>query len=113
MKIQAENARAYIQHTEALEKLQPNAPGFRTYEQLRRIEARASRTAEQLCNGELDQDEYEAAQDKNAHAVARVLGTLPAGFCIQGDPRGLALRCDLAPGLYRTWGGDCALAPQF
>lgn len=113
MKIQAENARAFIAHCEALERLQPKEPGFRTFVRLRRIEARARRTAEQLCNSQLDQDQYDAAQLKNARAVNRVLGTLPAGFRVQGDPRGLALRCDIIPGLFRTWGGDSALAPQF
>jgi hypothetical protein len=120
-------------HLKALESL-----GFvGSYRTLKTLENRAHRNAELYCNGEIWHngrmikegmtiEEYEQAQEKIEEQVKKLFGgTLPAGFFINGDPRGHALKINsgneagqehhpeyIPQGLHTDWGGYGILAPE-
>jgi hypothetical protein len=122
-------------HLKALEAL-----GFvGSYRTLRTLENRANYNAMLYCNGEdwqngqlvraamTPEEEYETRQERIQEQVkALFAGTLPAGFFINGDPRGYALKIDpgqsyeanyhpeyIPEGLHTDWGGYGILAPEF
>ena len=88
---------------------------------LRRLEAKASRVALDLCNGDMDQATADEAFLKLEHAVNAVLGFARSDVpvFINRDPRGYALKIesewvhDNAPRLHHDWGGYGILAPDF
>ena len=79
---------------------------------LRRAELAANHNAVLLCNGDLQQEDYEVLQDAISIGVCAMLSS-PRPW-INGDPRGYALKIDLQPGedLYRDWGGYGIIAPD-
>lgn len=125
--------RARATHHEALERIF-NAhrlkSGLQIWRALRKIECDASRGAVAYCNGDhtrvaglnLDfrADGSEAWEQLRAQITSRVekcLGVLPAGFFVNGDPRGYALKIDpdkgtVPPGMHKDWGGYGILAPE-
>jgi len=96
---------------------------------LRRIEVKEHRRAESMCSDEqyynrivrwaerhnLTMDEYEECREaKSRDLIARILGYVPAGLLINGDPRGYALKVqpENANDLPKDWGGYGILAPD-
>ena len=93
---------------------------------LRRIEAREHRRAEAECNGvqywSQNGKEYDLWTDESteqldaiaARDVARILGYIPAGFFVNGDPRGYALKveAEYRGDLPQDFGGYGILAPS-
>lgn len=121
MKIQAHNARAYVRHCDALEALATPAAlarhgsGAAIYAKLRRIEARATRDAENVCNVP-NAPTAEATTPAIAAAVARVLGKLPTGFDVRAVPyagTNLTIPTAAAPEGLANHGGETFLAPKF
>ena len=107
-------------HLAALAALagRPDAEGITVYNALRRLEKRAERANLAACNtpegAEAQGGEHEAV----AAGVRRVLGYLPRGFFVNGDPRGYALKIDnekatVPSGIQKDWGGYGCLAPTF
>lgn len=96
------------------------------YRKLALLERRAHRAATNLCNV----PDYQAKCDKILAKVTGEVrdlfgGKLPAGFTVNRDPRGYALKLEAGPlrrhaatpaatldGLRRDWGGDFILAPS-
>lgn len=90
------------------------ADGLSLWRKLGRIEGDATSATTAYCNGHLDNidDHLELMAKK----VERVFGKLPAGFFINRDPRGYALKIDpdkgkVPPGMYTDWGRYGILAP--
>lgn len=109
-------------HHAALEQLANNkTPGLTLWRKLRRIENQAHNAATAQCNGEAfngepfrDEDEWERFKAGITHSVELVMGWVPAGFFINGDPRGYALKIESAEmpaGMHKDWGGYGILAP--
>jgi hypothetical protein len=103
--------------------------GRSLYRRLLSLERKAGLNALNYCNGEewqygrlirkaMTSEEYDAAQDEIEEQVKRLFdGNLPAGFFINGDPRGYALKIDnnkvtIPAGLHTDWGGYGILAPE-
>lgn len=117
-------ARWKANHIKALESL-----GFKAsqFNRLRAIENRANWNATLYCNGNIDGDQYDETKEATFKAVAKLRdGTLPAGFFVNGDPRGYALKIDpgqsyeadyhpeyVPEGMHTDWGGYGILAPEF
>lgn len=118
-------------HFAALVKLaglenSPNAfeIGQRMYKRLLSVEREAHKAAEDYCN--LPNFDWEKATDKARGKVERIFnGKLPAGFFVNGDPRGYALKINagneagmeyhpeyIPAGLHKDWGGYGILAPD-
>ena len=87
-----EKARAA--HHAALATLFPAAKctPINLWRRLRRIEAKAHKWAEMECNGEPVPEEWSAGIRAD---VIKQCGSIPAGFFVNGDPRGYALKLDL------------------
>jgi hypothetical protein len=141
MKIDTKNVKWYINQCKALGKMHANSQeiekggpyavenaGADMYEKLRRIEAKAHRYAEMGCNGELTEDQEAKQEEAIRQSVSRVFGMkrpkkgaedgagLPAGFFINGDPRGYALKIKelhVREGMHKDWGGYGILAPEY
>lgn len=122
-------------HIKALETI-----GFTgSFRTLKTLENRAHRNAELYCGIEyhdgatnrwvsvnIDGEEYERRQEAIEQSVKRLFGgNLPAGFFINGDPRGYALKIDpgqsyesdfhpeyVPEGMHKDWGGYGILAPE-
>lgn len=79
---------------------------------LRRHESEANANATAMCNGDLQQDEYDRRAAATMQRVNAMLHT--DRVWINGDPRGYALKIDLAPGekLHQDWGGYGIIAPD-
>lgn len=79
---------------------------------LRRLELEAEQMAVAYCNGEIETDKWEAISGKMASIVNDLLGT--SRVWVNGDPRGYALKIDLAGGevLHRDMGGYGIIAPD-
>ncbi len=112
--------RARATHHKALEALARQCggasrhTGLQLWRKLRQIEQVASRAATKLCNGEIEQEQFDAEKGNIKTRVISILGGLPPGFFVNGDPRGYALK--LEPGsvpfpLYEDWGKFQILAP--
>ena len=92
MKLTKRLLKRISQHGKELEALGA-VDGIEAYNVLCRIEKRAHKLAEDLCNMEIPEE----ISDKRAEAiksqVSKVFGgKLPAGFFINYDPRGYALK---------------------
>ena len=104
-----------IQHGENLLATFPNAAErdpLTLCKKLRRIEVRANRAACDACNHQAGADAWEAESARAHKAANAALGT--DRVWVNGDPRGYALKVDLADGetLYRDWGGYGIIAPD-
>ena len=143
MKIEAKNANSFINHTKLLaylsgqeepEELKTYAyscEGEGIYSKLLRIEAKAHRLQEMLCNGDIAEG---LASRKEERIIKQVRELLPriadfetsTGkdlFFLNGDPRGYILKCkeDILKPLegimgirgYTDWGNYFILAPEF
>ena len=83
-------------------------------EALDELEERAEKAAEDHCNvPNFDWDRV--ARDVEAGVAELFGGDVPAGFFVNGDPRGYALKLQEGTGAitYRDWGGFEILAPDF
>jgi hypothetical protein len=91
-----------------------NSDGLTLWRRLHRIEAEIHRKATDYYNGDLDTDGWELARNRAQARVAKVLGGLPVGFFINGDPRGYALKIEggVDFGLHRDCGRYQILAPD-
>ncbi len=112
-----EHAQWKENHIKALQSL-----GFvGSFRHLRTLENRAHYDAERYCNGEITEEQSDASDKAITAAVQKAFGgTLPAGFMINGDPRGYALKIDaehkggtIPDGMIKDWGGYGILAPEF
>jgi len=79
-------------------------------------ERRAHRLAEDLCNLELPDGGARRERGILRDVTTAFGGELPAGFHLNGDPRGYALKLkadrDALPGAHRDWGGYVVLSPD-
>lgn len=86
---------------------------------LYRLGRRASNVAVRLCNGQIEQEKYDRAQERNERAAEAALLTLftadgkrpdalPDGWAVKtgGDPRGYCLRLFTPSKPHNTWGGE-------
>jgi hypothetical protein len=89
--------------------------GETIYKQLLRVERKSHKLAERRCNDPTMTEEREERLEKRyAKEVTEILGYLPTGFFINGDPRGYALKIDGESVIsYTDWGGYHILAPTF
>jgi hypothetical protein len=118
MTTQTEKAEMYKrieQHGRNLLNLFPNATitdPVKLCKRLRRAETEAGRLAVDWCNGLIDETTWETVSERIRDRVNRILGT--DRVRINGDPRGYALKVDLAPGehLHTDWGGYGIIAPD-
>jgi hypothetical protein len=111
-------------HIKALESLGFKASQFNT---LRAIENEANHNAVSYCNGWINGEEYEIRKQVTISRVADLQrGKLPAGFFVNSDPRGYALKINagtdagetphpeyIPAGMHKDWGGYGILAPEF
>lgn len=85
---------------------------------LRSVEDKAHRLAEDYCNVELPEGEYQRREAEIVGSVAGLFGgNVPEGFFVNGDPRGYALKLDndkvkIPEGMHTDWGGFGILAPE-
>lgn len=84
---------------------------------LHRIEVKAHRYAEQLCNGpEISEKDQEKIEARLLKRVNEILGAGPAVF-INTDPRGYALKIETEAAktldIYKDWGGYGIICPEF
>lgn len=85
-----------------------------TLDYLADVERRAHKAAEDYCN--VPDFDWDAAETQVREDAAELFGgELPAGFFVNGDPRGYALKLREGTGSlsYRDWGGFEILAPDF
>jgi hypothetical protein len=102
-------------HGEALLRIFPDATEadpVKLCKTLRRWESQANNRACDRCNGAIDSEHWECISDRARRSVNTYLGT--DRVWINGDPRGYALKVDLAPGehLLTDWGGYGIIAPD-
>ena len=122
---QTERARK-IHHT-ALEALcTTNTPGLTLWRKLRRLEKEANDAATAQCNGSpyklqpyREDFQWEAYKGRVAATVKSILGKLPVGFFVNGDPRGYALKINpevkgavVPEGMHTDLGRYGILAPE-
>jgi hypothetical protein len=111
------------QHGQALLDAFPNAKELdpiKLCKKLRRLELKAARLTLDLCNGAGDSERHDAALDRIAERVVKLLAIgEECGFFVNRDPRGYALKVsdtwmrDHGHGIHRDWGGYGILAPDF
>lgn len=58
-----------------------------------------------LCNGVIDQDEFERRTERIRQKLAKLLDVLGIRVRYGGDPRGFTVKLRLKSGRYNTWGG--------
>ena len=92
----------------------PELDGLKLWRKLRRIEQQAGQVAVEYCNGRQTTEGWERFVEQFTNRVALVLGGVPPGFFVNGDPRGWTLK--LQPGsvpfnLHEDWGRYQILAP--
>jgi hypothetical protein len=107
-------------HITALAALagRPNAEGAAVYNALRRLEKRACRANEAACNTPEGAEAQDGEHAAVLAGVRGILGYIPRGFFVNGDPRGYALKIDnekvtVPAGITTDWGGYGCLAPTF
>lgn len=116
MKIKTLRAMWKENHIKALESLGFSRENWLT---LRRLEESTNRLMVKLCNGDLTlmDSEYDKRIDEITRKVESLFsGNLPAGFFVNSDPRGYALKIEsdnVPSGIHRDWGGYIILAPDF
>ena len=108
-----------LRHGFDLQRIYPESKNYGPVElckKLHRIETRAHRMAEEMCNYEVDIEKYEKAFDRIETRVKEILGKGPAVF-INRDPRGYALKIRSKEAKYldihKDWGGYGIIAPDF
>jgi len=129
--------RARKAHHLALESLRgPDCQlsGMQIWRRLCALEQLAHSGATAYCNGEtvliawplFGPEKYDFRNDENAwerlcsratDCVRNILGTVPAGFFVNGDARGYALKIDpdtapIPEGMHTDWGRNGILAAQ-
>ncbi len=116
MKIESANARSYLRHLDALERLTGRSDTVAVYRRCRRLEAHLNRLAVALCNGDINQETWGTAGQK----PLKELSDLFKGFIvhINGDPRGYTIKVSIPAGklLENTptdWGGDFCPGQEF
>lgn len=89
--------------------------GETIYRDLLRVERKAHRLVERCYIGPAPTDKQQKRlEDKYTEEVARILGYLPNGFFINGDPRGYTLKIEGDSVIsYTDQGGYHILAPNF
>ena len=113
-------------HFSNIQKLAPN--GLYTNDEkkfmrrIRTLENRFSRYSVAFCNGNIEQEEFDAIYDRITEQVERAFnGTLPDGFFINTDPRGFALKLrdttarqlrQNGINIYTDFGGYGILSPE-
>lgn len=118
---------AIIRHGETLKaifKLPPTTNLVELCKQLRRLETKAHKAAEDWCNGDIDQGQSDAIDARTLANLHKILGpeSLKLPIFINHDPRGYALKLaddwtrfyntTHEPRLYQDWGGYGILAPE-
>lgn len=106
MKINHHNAVAFVAHCNnlcLLAGIEPNFyEGYKLYEKLRRLELKASRFSEAMCNGTVEDTDEVIKFDSSIQA--KVLKLLPrldsTSFFLNGDPRGYALKLNTTNNLH-------------
>jgi hypothetical protein len=66
--------------------------GLQLWRELRRVEQLVCRLAEQYCNGEIEEKLWDDTVIAATERVKSILGAIPPGFFVNGDPRGYALK---------------------
>ena len=107
-------------HLAALAALagRPAAEGATVYNALRRLEKRACRANTDACNTPAGAEAQDGEHAAVLAGVREILGRIPRGFFVNGDPRGYALKIDnekttIPAGIQTDWGGYGCLAPEF
>lgn len=124
MKIDAQNAKAYITHCEVLERLSPlQRGGVEIYNELRVLERRAHSITTKMCNGLGNNDTLQNQLDKILSKVCTYFyPTMKESIFINHDARGYAIKFTIiqtnhliAMGIkpHTDWGGYGILAPDF
>jgi hypothetical protein len=88
--------------------------GLTLWRRLRRIETTVTAATTAYCNGTLTERGCDAACEYAQKQVTKLFGKLPAGFFVNRDPRGYALKLEeksVAFDLHRDWGNYQILAP--
>jgi len=88
------------------------ADGAKMWRALRRLEAKAHRLSEDLCNGPVSFDEQVDRHGEICAGLLRIFGgKIPAGFIFNFDPRGYTLKvADPPEGMATDLGRDGILA---
>lgn len=112
--------RQRMNHHRALEAIATNGkPGLSLWRALLRIEREARKHYTLVSNGRANptEEEQKRIDEQFTARVAKALGALPAGFTLNDDARGCALKLDpdqgatIPEGMHRDWGGYGILAP--
>jgi len=121
---EAKTKEAIERHCRGLLAIFPNASETdptKLYKELKRLEDRAHKLAEDYCNGHVDSDGWEAKRDKIRDKLNTLLNPGDVPVFLNGDPRGYALKIEdewmreaLSSGkkLQTDWGGYGLLAPD-
>lgn len=118
-----ERVRVHGEKIKRLFNLNPETDPVKLCRQLRRIEAKVSAVAVQLCNGpEMAPSEQETRLAACRKRLERVLGLKGPAVFFNLDPRGYALKIDneredyqeriRSVGLHTDWGGYGIVAPD-
>lgn len=112
-------------HHGTLAKLATNgADGLTLWRKLRRLETEVHLATTAQCNGEAyegqpfrTEAEWEDYKAGVGTVIREIMGTVPKGFFINGDPRGHALKLEVdaaaqLSGLQKDWGGYGILAAE-
>lgn len=106
-------------HHRALESLAANGKsGLSLWRALMRIERKAHAYAEALCSRDVSEAEQDRVEKEIRESVRKAFGCIPAGFYLNRDPRGHALKLDpdnganIPVGLQKDWGGNGILAAE-
>lgn len=97
--------------------LDPKTDPVALCKRLKRIETSMHRTAENYCNGLINCDQWEKAEENAIQQLTKILGKAP--YHIQGDPRGkiLLLEDDYVAKnnltIFRNLGGYGVICPTF
>lgn len=137
MKINAENAYSFLQHTKLLAYLSGKGEakdlitqaasyeGEEVYKKLSRIESKIHRLATDECNGTIDEEAAQPTYDRAEKQINELLPRLKnfGGWFFNGDPRGYALKvkdevkekiyAETGFRMYSDFGGYGILAPEF
>lgn len=116
-------AQRIIAHGETLRRMFPataDEDPIALCKRLCLLEGQANRGAVRLCNGEIEQDDWERMSARFLARLETILEFIAAGIpCfINGDPRGYALKIDCEwsgvadSGIHRDWGGYGIIAPD-
>jgi len=71
-----------------------------------RQSARHGRLAVALCNGDVDQEEYDRKQERIRQRLTPLLDVLGIGVAFGGDPRGYTVKLQFDSKVSNTWGND-------